>query len=132
MSSRCGLAFGLVILVLFPKAQAASVALQLKLLPQTCVLTEQQPKCNIRLQVHVSGGTVPQQLCLFHGTVRHSCLHHLPQQSSLFELSIHTDKNQLIYLKSQQGELLASGELTLVQYQAVHKRHKRGYLWNML
>ncbi|ALZ75300.1 hypothetical protein ATY27_11240 [Rheinheimera sp. F8] len=132
MSQRCSLAFGLIIMGIFADAQAASATLQLQLLPQTCVITEQQPQCNIQLKVKVSGGAIPQQLCLFHGTVRHSCQRHSPQQSSWFEVSIHTDKNQHIYLKGQQGELLASAELMLVQYQSVHKRHKRGYLWNML
>lgn len=132
MNQRCSLACGLVFLGLTTDANAASAALRLQLLPQTCVITEQQPLCNIRLQVKVYGGEVPQQLCLYHGTIRHSCLQHAPGTSSTFEVKIQAEQNQVLQLKSNDGKLLASGELNLVQYQGVHKRHKRGYLWNML
>jgi|GEM_PF-4216949 len=132
MNQRCSLACGLVMLGLTTDADAASAALRLQLLPQTCVITEQQPWCKIRLQVQVHGGDMLQQLCLYHGSIRHSCLQHSPDRSSTFEVNIQADQNQLLQLKNHSGELLASGELNLVQYQGVHKRHKRGYLWNML
>lgn len=132
MNQRCSLAFGLVILGFTTDADAASTALRLQLLPQTCVITEQQPQCKIRLQVQVHGGEASQKLCLYHGSTRHSCQQHSPASSSTFEVNIQANQNQLLQLKNHDGELLASGELNLVQYQGVHKRHKRGYLWNML
>ncbi len=132
MNQRCSLACGLVMLGLTTDADAASAALRLHLLPQTCVITEQQPLCKIRLQVQVHGGDVPQKLCLYHGSTRHSCQQHSPASSSTFEVNIQADQNQLLQVKNISGELLASGQLNLVQYQGVHKRHKRGYLWNML
>jgi hypothetical protein len=132
MRLRCSLARGLLISGLCADALAATPVLQLQLMPTTCVITEQQPLCKIQLQVLVAGGQTDQQVCLHSNNRQHDCHWHNPATGSSFSLNIDTDKSQVLLLKTSDGKLLASGELKLVQYQGVHKRHKRGYLWNML
>ena len=118
-------------LTLMSVAEAAPAELQLKLIPQTCVVTEQDPQCQIKARLLVNGGT-QQQICLHQNSARHSCQWHIPGQTTVFELSVNSGSSVPLRLKTPQGQAIASTTLQLVQFQGVHKRHKRGYLWNIL
>ena len=131
MIFRCSLAFQLFSLGIASVAHAAPAKLQLKLIPQTCVVTEQSPHCQINARLLVNGGE-HQQLCLYQGDVQHSCQWHIPSQTSVFEVSVNTASSLPLWLKTPQGQVISSTTLQLVQFQGAHKRHKRGYLWNML
>lgn len=131
MRIRCGLAIQLFSMALVSVAEAAPAELKLKLVPQTCVVTDQNPQCQIKARLLVQAD-VQQQLCLHQDTELHSCQWHIPGQTTAFELSINSDHSVQLQLKTPQGKAIASTTLQLVQFQGVHKRHKRGYLWNML
>lgn len=131
MMVRCSAVIQLFSVVLVCVAEAAPAELQLKLIPQTCVVTEQQPQCQIKARLLVTGGE-HQLVCLHQDTTQLSCQWHLPTQTTAFILDVHTGRNLPLWLKTPQGEVIASTTLQLVQFQGAHKRHKRGYLWNML
>ncbi|WP_186435095.1 DUF3019 domain-containing protein [Rheinheimera sediminis] len=118
-------------LALVGAAEATSAELQLKLIPQTCVVTEQNPRCQIKARLLVNSH-LQQQICLHQDTLLHSCQLHIPGQTTAFELSINSHNSVLLRLKTPQGKAIASATLQLVQFQGAYKRHKRGYLWNML
>ncbi|MDR7122792.1 DUF3019 domain-containing protein [Rheinheimera soli] len=131
MMVRCSVVIQLFSLALVCAAEAAPAELALKLIPQTCVVTEQQPQCQIKARLLVTGGE-HQLLCLYQDTTQHSCQWHLPGQTTVFTLEVDADSNLPLRLKTPQGQAIATTTLQLVQFQGAHKRHKRGYLWNML
>lgn len=131
MRVKCGIAIQLLSLTIINVAKAAPAELQLKLIPQTCVVTEQTPECQIKARLLVTGGE-QQQLCLHQGDIQHSCQWHLPAQTTVFDLAVDSSSSVPLKLKSPQGQAISAITLQLVQFQGAHKRHKRGYLWNML
>lgn len=113
------------------RVQAAPEQLQLTLEPHICVVTEQQPQCQIRVRVLITGGTA-QPLCLYRHHQHVSCKSHQSGNTTVFELQVDEQQNLPLWLKTADGATLATATLQLVQFQGPHKRHKRGYLWNML
>ena len=111
---------------------AAPIEPEIRLLPQLCVITSAKPECAIQLKVEVQGVQQAQQLCLHTAEQQLSCQRHQPGAVTRFDLQITTSQNLELYLKTAEGQLLANSTLQLVQYQEVHKRHQRSYLWNML
>ncbi|MBY0417683.1 MAG: DUF3019 domain-containing protein [Pararheinheimera sp.] len=118
-------------LTLIRVVEAAPAELTLKLIPQTCVVTDQNPLCQIKARLLVTGGE-HQQLCLHQASGQLSCQLHIPSQTTVFELEVNSATSLPLRLTTPEGDAVSATTLQLVQFQGAHKRHKRGYLWNML
>ncbi len=124
------LTFILLLSVLPVHSTGAEPSLHLQLLPERCIVTVQQPRCQTRLKVVVSGEPA-QSLCL---QLEQSlwCQLHQPPAETWFELDINSDKSWPVTITSPQQQVLLQGILELQSFSEVKKRHKRGYLWNAL
>ncbi len=109
----------------------AEQALQLELVPKTCVTTEQQPTCVLKLRLSLRGGQ-NQALCVLLPEQARQCQRHLAKIASEFMLEVQTSSNLPITVTDEQGNVLQQTELQIVRYQSPSKRHKRGYVWSLL
>ncbi|WP_337879472.1 DUF3019 domain-containing protein [Rheinheimera sp.] len=131
MMVRPGILMFTVPTLLFPLAVRAQTQLQLQLVPHICVVTEREPECNTEVKLLITGGE-PQEVCVLDHDNRPDCRQHQPPAQTEINLQIHTKTNLAVQVTSRQGQPLAKTQLQLVQFQGALKRHKRGYLWNML
>ena len=109
----------------------AEQALQLELVPKTCVTTEQQPTCALKLRLSLRGGN-NQTLCVLLPQQARQCRPHLAKMTSEFMLEVQTVQNAPIHITNEQGQILQQTALQIVRYQSPSKRHKRGYVWSLL
>lgn len=109
----------------------AAEPFHLELVPTTCVTTEQQPICTIKLRLSITGGT-GQQICLNMPDKPPLCQQHLVKTTSEFLINVETAVDLPITLTNSAGEVLKRTQLQLVRYQSPSKRHKRGYVWSLL
>ena len=109
----------------------AAEPFHLELVPTTCVTTEQQPICNIKLRLSITGGT-GQQICLKLPNQVPLCQQHLAKTTSEFLVDIETAVDLPIEFTNSAGDVLQRMQLQLVRYQSPSKRHKRGYVWSLL
>lgn len=120
------------VLALLPACAAATSPYQLELVPETCVTTEAQPECQIRLRLLVRQGTAGTICLVSAAQPARQCLLHQPAETSSFELAVQTSTSLPLQLTNAAGQPLQQITLQLVRYQSVRKRHQRAYLWNML
>ncbi len=109
----------------------AEQALQLELVPNTCITTEQQPTCVLKLRLSLRGGK-NQDLCVLLPEKTKQCQRHLAKIASEFMLEVQTSSNLPIIVTDAEGNILQQTALQIVRYQSPSKRHKRGYVWSLL
>lgn len=110
---------------------SAAEPLHLKLVPNTCITTEQKPQCAIKLRLTLTGGST-QAICIQLANQPKQCQQHLSKTTSEFMLNVDTTVDVPIVLTDDAGQVLQQTQLQLVRYQSPSKRHKRGYVWNLL
>jgi hypothetical protein len=110
---------------------SAAEPFHLQLVPNTCITTEQQPQCSIKLRLTLTGGST-QAICIQLANQPKQCQQHLSKTTSEFWLQVDTLVDLPIVLTNDTGQVLQQTQLQLVRYQSPSKRHKRGYVWNLL
>ena len=119
----CGIVLSLV------AAPVAATEL-LVLEPSTCVLTNESPRCQIQLKISFVTTTAG-RYCIETSLDQQShCITLQPQQHNQLELPVDSQQDVQIRLRGPDQQLHAHASLKLATYKP--KRHKRGYLWNML
>jgi len=119
----CGIVLSLVVA---PMAAAELLALE----PATCVLSNESPRCQIQLKISFVTSKAG-RYCIETSQDQHSyCLTLQSKQNNQLELPINSEQDVKILLRGPDQELYAQASLKLATYKP--KRHKRGYLWNML
>ncbi len=113
-------------LVAAPVAAAKLLALE----PSTCVLTSESSRCQIQLKISFVT-TAAGLYCVETSQDQQSyCVALQPQQPKELQLPIDSQQDVQIRLRGPDQQLYAQASLKLAIYKP--KRHKRGYLWNML
>lgn len=104
---------------------------RIQLLPQTCVISEKNPVCQIDLTVQIAGGEAA-QVCVHIDTAASQCFWYEPPQSPELVIAVHSDQDLNVQLTRADGLMLQQTVLQLMRFQNQKKRHKRGYVWSIL
>lgn len=119
--------FGIVLsLVAAPVAAAELLTLE----PSTCVLTNESPRCQIQLKISFVTSKAGRYCIETSQDQQSYCLSLPSNQNNLLELPVNSEQDVRILLRGPDQKLYAQASLKLATYKP--KRHKRGYLWNML
>ncbi len=104
---------------------------RIQLLPQTCVISEKNPVCQIDLTVQVDGGEAA-QVCLHIDSAASQCFWYEPTKTPSLVFAVQSEQDLTVRLTRTDGELLQQTMLQLMRFQDAKKRHKRGYVWSIL